>query len=140
MADKIWQHTPQSAPASDGPINYWTEGLLPLEIDDLGLFNPSAPGVSDPEAGQQEPQPSIVDEAVVRKRKRDRAEQESVESILAQLGRDDDEDSPDEDKRPARSTSGKATAASAARNKACRERQRRERLNERSGLDLLAGP
>lgn len=133
MAEKVWHHAGQSAPPQDGLINYgWPEGLLPLDMDDLGLLTPAAPNVSEPASAPQALQPSIADEMGLRKRKRERADQESVESILAQLGRDEDDDSPFEDRRPARTASGtKATAASAARNKACRERQRRERLNDR---------
>lgn len=141
MTDKIWHSEPHSAPPSEGHFNYWPEGLLPLEIDDLGLGLASAP----PAAGDATPtQPlhgSPEHEAALRKRKRERADQESVESILAQLGREEEDDSPYEDKRPQRTTSGshKATAASAARNKACRERQRRERLNDRCGVVTTPG-
>ena len=132
MSDKLWQGEAPRPPAPDGLINYWPEGLLPLEMDDLGLNLAAAqPGTTAAELAQPSPH-GLADEAALRKRKRDRTEQESVESILAQLGREEDDDSPYEDKRAQRTTSGsKATAASAARNKACRERQRRERLNDR---------
>ena len=57
------------------------------------------------------------------------AEQETFESLLAQLGQDEDAELL-ENKRSA----GSKPSATAARNKASRERQRRERLNDWSGL------
>ena len=104
----------------------WSDGLPGgmlgpgLSAEDLGM--PPRPSSSN------QPEPEGDEEQGRRKRKRDRdlAEQESFETLLAELGR---EDTAQLDNWRAPGSSGRPSAA-AARNKASRERQRRERLND----------
>ncbi|KAK9791342.1 hypothetical protein WJX73_001044 [Symbiochloris irregularis] len=134
MSDKAWEDDAQRPHQQDGDMTYWPDALLySFAGDDLGqILPPGQAAASAPEEAQATGS-GALDEAALRKRKREqRADQESMDAIMAQLGREDEDDSPFEDKRAFRAGSGsKTTAASAARNKACRERQRRERLNDR---------
>ena len=88
--------------------------------EDLGMLpRPSSSNLPEPEAEEELGRRK-------RKRERDQAEQESFETLLAELGR---EDNAQLDTWRAPGSGGRPSAA-AARNKASRERQRRERLND----------
>lgn len=134
MSEKAWEDETQRFPQQDGDMSDWPNALLySFAADDLGTILPPGQAAAGASEDPQAAGGSLLDEATLRKRKREqRADQQQMDEIMAQLGKDDEDDSPYEDKRGYRAGSGsKTTAASAARNKACRERQRRERLNDR---------
>lgn len=120
----------QPQPGSSDPdlsldLPDWSDGLPGGMLssglnEDLGML-PRPSSTTLPELEGEEEQGRRT-----RKRDREMAEQESFETLLAELGR---EETGQIDNWRGPGSSGKPSAA-AARNKASRERQRRERLND----------